>query len=263
MLRVARWGGNVSTVAHLEAYQLDTNPDGQAQFGDDGTPLDALSNPVYVLERPGGVLVADGGANAVLSINADGKVRTLFASPLVATGACADRENNDAEHTGCDPVPTGLAWAPDGSLWVSTLSGEAEGEGIAYHLNPYSGEVLDTIGGLNSPLGIAVGDDGSVYVSEGLHGMPEGVPEDDFDPASIGRVVRIATDGTRSYAAVPMVTGLLFDGGELYASAWSLGSFVGLEDAGQIVMLSPEAFVTPEAPPADDNPSDGTTGGPL
>lgn len=72
-------------------------------------------------------------------------------------GACAGRPDNDPEHAGCDAVPTGLAYGPDGAPYVSTLSGEAPGLGIVYKINPYDGSVLDTIGGLDSPTGVAVG----------------------------------------------------------------------------------------------------------
>ncbi len=247
LLYVDRWSGAVEVKADLQAYELAHNPDGQPQFGVDGVPLDALSNPFYVVTRPGGVIVADGGANDVLSISRDGEITTLFTPPAVKTGACADRENNGVQDGGCDPVPTGLAWAPDGSLYVSTLGAEAPGAGIVYQINPYSGEVLDTITGFTAPTGVAVGDDGTVYVSEALYGMPEGdgPPPADFDPASIGRIVQVAPDGSRRAAPVTMPTGLLWEDGELYASAWSLapmlpGTPPGL---GQVVKVSPAAFV--------------------
>ncbi len=38
-----------------------------------------------------------------------------------------------------------------------------------------------------------------------------------FDPASIGRIVRIGPNGKRTYAAVPMPSGLEFHCGTLYA----------------------------------------------
>ena len=244
LLYVDRWIGEIKVVADLEAYELANNPDGQRHFGDDGVPLDSVSNPFYVLTRPGGVLVADGGANDVLSVSAAGEIRTLFVPPLVTTGACAAAVNNDPSHVGCDPVPTGLAWGPDGALYVSTLSAGVPGQGVVYKINPYDGEILSSIGGLNAPVGVAVGDDGTVYVSEALYGLPEGEgpPPEGFDPASVGRIVSIDTNGNRAYAQVTMPTGLLFVDGELYASAWALAGFFGMEDAGQVVKVHPKAF---------------------
>lgn len=242
---VAKKRGGVEILADLEAYELANNPDGQLQFDPTtNEPLDALSNPFSVLEQRGRgyVLVADAGANAVLSVSRSGEVSTFFVPPLVTTGACEGAPNNDPDHVGCDPVPTGLAYGPGNTLYVSTLSGEAPGEGRVYVLNARTGEVLDVVGGFSGPTGVAVAPDGTVYVSEVFHGAPAGPPPPDFDPASIGRIVRIATDGTRTYASVTMPTGLDFHHGVLYVSAWSVAGFLGIPDAGQVVAVRPEAF---------------------
>ncbi len=39
-----------------------------------------------------------------------------------------------------------------------------------------------------------------------------------------------------------MPTGLLFQGGHLYSTAWSVASFLGIPDAGQIVKVKAGAF---------------------
>ncbi len=98
-------------LADLLDHELEFNPDGQTQFGPDGEPLDALSNPFSVMKdktRKGFVLVADGGANDVLRVDREGDVETFFVPPTVNTGACEGLENNDENTVGCDPVPTGL-----------------------------------------------------------------------------------------------------------------------------------------------------------
>jgi hypothetical protein len=236
-------------IADLAAYELANNPDGQQQFGEDGAPLDALSNPFAVLTGRGfdnRVFVADGGANAVLVADANGKVSTFFAPPVVTTGACAGRPNNDAQHTGCDPVPTGLAWGPDGNLYVSTLSGEAPGQGRVYVLDPFGGKVLGVIGGFSSPTGVAVGDGGSVYVSELLEGAPEGEgpPPAGFDPSTIGRIVRVDRNGVRSVAQVTMPVSLKVVDGQLYSTAWSVAGLFGFgAKLGQVVRVDGSAFV--------------------
>ena len=76
--------------------------------------------------------------------------------PVINTGACEGAPNNDPEHTGCDPVPTGLALGPCNTLYVSTLTSEVPGEGRVYVLNASTGKVLDVIGGFNGPTGVAV-----------------------------------------------------------------------------------------------------------
>lgn len=233
----------------LMKYELENNPDGQLQFGADGAPLDALSNPFAVLAGRGfdnRVFIADGGANAVLVVDPDRTVRTFFVPPVVKTGACAGRPNNDAQHTGCDPVPTGLAWGPDGNLYVSTLSGEAAGQGIVYVLDPFGGTVLGTIKGFTSPTGVAVGDDGSVYVSELLEGAPEGdgPPPAGFDPAAVGQIVKVTRGGARTYAQVTMPLALRVVDGQLYSTAWSVaGQFTGQPKLGQVVRVDSSAFV--------------------
>jgi len=234
-------------LADLAAFELAQNPDGQVQFGPDGAPLDALSNPFSVLAGHGGgqafAYVADAGGNSVLAVDADGRVSTLFAPPVVTTGACEGAPNNDPQHPGCDSVPTGLAWGPDGHLYVSTLSGEAPGEGRVYVLDPRTGEVLDTVGGLDGPTGVAVGDDGAVYVSELLEGAPQGEPGPGFDPSTVGRIVRVDADGDRSVAQVTMPVGLTWADGALYSTAWSVaGSFLGQTGLGQVVRVDAEAF---------------------
>jgi hypothetical protein len=276
-LLVARPGGSAKVVADLEAYELANNPDGQLQFDPEtGEPLDALSNPFAVLaadhdtEGHGGhrrnagdgggyqaqgqggghgddmwVYVADGGANVVLAVSRKGEVRTFFVPPVVTTGDCAGRPNNDPEHTGCDPVPTGLAHGPGGTLYVSTLSGEAPGQGRVYVLDARSGAVLDVIEGFDSPTGVAVARDGTVYVSEVLEGAPPGEepPPDDFDPSTVGRIVRLAPDGSRRIAEVTMPVGLVLRKGTLYSTAWSIAGFLGIPAAGQVVAVRDRAFV--------------------
>ncbi len=222
--------GSSQVLADLEAYELAANPDGQQQFDENGFPIDALSNPFSLLAQRGSgyVLVADAGANAVLSVSRTGEVTTFFVPPLVTTGACAGQTNNDPEHVGCDSVPTGLAYGPGNTLYVSTLSSETPGEGRVYLLDARTGDVLDVIGGFDGPTGVVVAPNGTVYVSE-VFGPSEGPP---------GRIVRVAPDGTRTSASVPMPIGMELHGGTLYATASSLSG----PGSGQIVALQPSAF---------------------
>lgn len=237
--------GKVKVFADLMAHELKYNPDGQTQFGPDGAPLDALSNPFSLLAergRHGGVLVADGGANAVLRVNSKGRVSTFFVPPTVNTGACEGRPNNDANTTGCDAVPTGLAYGPRNTIYVSALTGEAPGEGRVYVLDARTAKVRKVIKGFSSPTGIAVRHDGTMYVSEVLEGMPEGEPGPDFDPSTVGQIVRVSPWGKRTYAQVTMPTGMVLLGKSLYSSAWSTAGFLGIEGAGQVVKVSDRAF---------------------
>jgi hypothetical protein len=245
---LAHPGHQPKLLADLLAYELAHNPDGQLQF-DPTThqPLDSLSNPFALLtQRSGhGVFVADAGGNVVYSVSLSGHVKVFFLPPVVTTGACAGAPNNDPQHTGCDPVPTGLAYGPHDTLYVSTLSGEAPGEGRVYVLDAHSGHVRRVITGLDAPTGVVVDHHGTVYVSEVIFGAPEGEgpPPADFDPSTVGRIVRISRHGHRTYAQVTMPIGLAIHDGKLYSSAWSVaGQFLGTPNAGQIVTVSERAF---------------------
>ncbi|RKS84286.1 hypothetical protein CLV35_0103 [Motilibacter peucedani] len=236
-------GGHDRQVKDLMAYELANNPDGQVQFVD-GQPVDALSNPYYVLADTSKVLVADAGANDVLKIDRrTGRTSVWFLPPVVTTGACAGAENNPGT-TGCDPVPTGIAKAGDGTYWVSTLGAEAPGAGRIYHVDA-AGHIIGMIDGLTAPTGVAVDGAGSVYVSDLLFGAPEGdgPPPPDFDPSKVGRILKFAADGTpMGVAQVTMPSGLVWHDGALYASAWSVGIFLGIPDAGQVVKVGQGAF---------------------
>ena len=139
-------------------------------------------------------------------------------------------------------MPTGLAYGPNNSLYVSTLTGEVPGEGRVYVLNGWTGKVKRVIKGFTSPTGVAVSPNGTVYVSEVLENSPAGEPPPDFDPATVGQIVKVAPNGNRSHAQVPMPTGLIWRNGSLYSSAWSIASFLGMSNAGQVVKVSNSAF---------------------
>ena len=157
LYRVSKHGG-VTTKADLLAWELANNPDGQSLEAPD-----AQSNPYSVLALPGRTLVADAGANDIVEVRADGRIRTLVALPLITDGACEGRQNNDPEHAGCDPVPTDLELGPDGYLYVSGLGAEVEGH--IYKINARTGKIVRTWGQLPPLTGIAVGHDGTIYAA--------------------------------------------------------------------------------------------------
>ena len=82
-------------------------------------------------------------------------------------------------------------------------------------------------------------------MSEVAEGAPEGdgPPPAGFDPATVGQIVRVSSDGRRSYAQLTMPSGLLEYRGRLVSSTWAIASFVGLQDAGQVATVGPRAFV--------------------
>lgn len=244
VLRSDSRGHHVRVIADLGAYELSHNPDGQVQFVN-GAPVDALSNPFSMNLSRYGLLVADGGANDVLRVNPwTGHVSTFFVPPTVKdVPACLEPGAQANPGTiGCDSVPTGIAVA-NGSVYVSTLGAEVPGAGRVYRLNPWTGRVQHVWKGLTSPTGIAVATDETIYVSEVLYGAPEGdgPPPAGFDPSQVGRITKISGRGI-THAQVTMPTGLQLRHGHLYASAWSVASFLGIDHAGQIVKVGRNAF---------------------
>lgn len=251
------------TFADPYAFELKYDPSNQTQFDDNGIPLDAVSNPYYLIEQKGTgfLLMAAAGGNDVLALSRSGRLSPFFVPSPVTTGVCATTENNTAAGPSCDPVPTGIAYGPDGNLYISGLSGLAPDEARVYVVDK-NGKLLKTLTGFSNAAGVAVGPDGSVYVSDLLQGAPAGpgaakvastparagraiakaAAERGFDPATIGQIVKVAPNGTRTYAQVTMPSGLLFTDGKLYASTWSIAGQLQIPGAGQIVSVDPSSF---------------------
>ncbi len=242
VLRMDYNGGHRKVIANLLRYELRNNPDRQVQFVD-GQPVDSISNPFAMTWSRYGIFVADGGANDVLRINRrTGKVSTFFVPRTVKDTRACRRPNANANPgtRGCDPVPTGVAVVGK-SLYVSTLGAESPRAARVFKLNARTGKVQRVWKGFTSLTGIAVRRDGTIYVSKVLYGLPSGPPPAGFSPADVGRVTRIR-NGHIKHAHVTMPTGLVLKNGDLYASAWSVASFVGLRHRGQVVKVADRAF---------------------
>ena len=238
ILKARADGTGVRVLSDLLRYELARNPDGQVQFVK-GKPVEALANPFALSASGYGLLVADGGANAVLRVGRlSGRTSTFFVPPNVRTPACL-RPGVQANpgSVGCDSVPTGVTVAR-GSIYVSTLGSDVPGAARIYRLDPRNGRVLQIVSGLTGITGVAVAPDGTIYASHVFEGAPAGPPAPGFDPSSVGQIVRIAPDGRRTTAQVTMPLSLAWHDGALYSTAWS----VGMPKAGQIVRVASSAF---------------------
>jgi hypothetical protein len=160
--------GQISEAGDVTAHERDVNPA--------GPPLD--SNPYGVLALPSVRLVADAGANAVVSVIASGLVNTVAVFP--------SRPNRPT-----DAVPTSIAVGPDGAYYVGELSGApfAAGAANVYRVVPGQGPQVFR-SGFTTVTDIDFGPDGSLYVVEHSTG-----PQFFALP---GDLVRIRPDGTRT-----------------------------------------------------------------
>lgn len=109
-LQTGMFGGSMSTLANLGAYEAKANPDG-------GLPD---SNPVGITRFQGGYLAADAGANAVNQVRPNGSVTTTAVFPdtlAPVPGAPA------GTMMPMQAVPTSVVVGPDDALYISQLTG--------------------------------------------------------------------------------------------------------------------------------------------
>ena len=178
--------GKWKVVADVLQHEVDENPA--------GGPVD--SNPFGVLAEPGGRLVADAGANALLRVAANGTVETLAVFPPLPNPTPVGPPTVEA-------VPTAVARGPDGALYVGQLTGFPFVPGVAniYRVVPGQDPVVHCTG-FKAIMDLAFTPDGSLYVVENATG---GVPPFGlfFLPNS-GRLTRVAPDCT----VTPVLEGL-------------------------------------------------------
>jgi sugar lactone lactonase YvrE len=137
------------------------------------------SNPYGLLAEPGGQVVADAAANALLRVAANGDISTLAVFPSRAQGRPTDA------------VPTSVALGPDGAYYVAELSGVPFATGAANIYRVVPGEAPTVAwSGFTTVIDIAFGPDGSLYVLEHSTGP--------VFFALPGRLLRVAPDGTRT-----------------------------------------------------------------
>ncbi|MEJ5943821.1 ScyD/ScyE family protein [Pseudokineococcus basanitobsidens] len=187
--------GRVDVVADLAAHERATNVDGGTTYGlrdtsrscldqlPDGFPGrytgEVYSHPYATAPLGGGrTVVADAGGNALLAVDARGRVRTLAvlpAQPAVLTADLVAENGLPACTVGqtywFEPVPTDVEVGPGSDLYVSLLPGGPEdpslgARGSVVRVDPRTGAVRTVLDGLLGATGVAVGDDGTVYAAE-------------------------------------------------------------------------------------------------
>jgi hypothetical protein len=162
LLEIDRASLRIKTHVDLYSIEAELNPDGDI----------VSSNPTdFVRSEDGTFYISNAGCNCIQSWTAGGEVE-IFTSWSM--------DDN--------PVPTGLALAPDGSLYVSFLSAFPFEEGSS-RIEQWSSDatLVNTFSDLTALSDVFVTPDGSVYaVSLGVFG------DLGFEN---GKVLRVSSDG--------------------------------------------------------------------
>ncbi len=213
----ARRDGSFRSIANISKYEINNDPDGHG----------VDSNPYGVLALPdGSELVADAAANTVLHVSSSG-ISVFHVFPNVSGGRCTGQEDPPG-FPGCNFVPTSLARDSAGNIYVGGLGSEAKHQGEVVKLSSDGTQVLKTWAGFTSVTGVAVGPDGSVYVSQ-LEAHEANAPF----PMVKGVVTRVQAHNVRTNMDVPFPAGIAVDGANnVYVSAWSVAPETGIGGPG-------------------------------
>jgi sugar lactone lactonase YvrE len=198
----------------VAGYEAINNPD--------GGPLD--SNPFHLAAGPDGLLVTDAGGNALLNLAPDGAISTVAVFPNRFIGGPVLTSN---------AVPTGIAVAPDGTIYVSQLTGFpfTEGEAQIFSIAPGSSTPTVFATGFTNLTDLAFGPDGNLYaLSIDTNNI--------IEPGGSGAIYRVSSSGMSEniFSGLVGPTGLTFGSdGALYVTNFSNSIEGGL---GQVIRVS-------------------------
>jgi sugar lactone lactonase YvrE len=213
--------GEATVLADLGAFEIENNPDG----------TDVNPNPYGMdIGADGQLYVADAGGNTVYVVDpATGEFTLLGVVPgPQLPGGPPEAEASPAEDAspiadeGQAPgpphsVPTGVHVGADGNVYVATLGAFIPGAAEVV-IAQADGSFVQAGGGLTLGIGVALGPDGALYVSQ-LASLTS-----ETEPPGPGNVVRIGADGTMETVVegIPFAHGITFDdAGNLYVVAYS------------------------------------------
>lgn len=248
--------GEVREIAQTWPNEKANNPDGYV----------VESHPYGLAAGADGLLyVADAGANALLRVTPRGGAVEVLAvfdgipSPIPNPGRGGALES--------DPVPTGVTFGSDGTIYVSLLGGFPflPGASKVVTVDPESGEVSDFATGLTMLTDLRTGPDGALYA------VQFGVFTDQGPVPDSGAILRIQA-GEASEVLVEGLaypTSIDFDGsGNAYVTvngvgAPGTGAVVRFDDLvdreGQPIAASQGAAAPAPAPteaPAEEAPAE-------
>ncbi len=202
--------GEITVLADIGAYEIANNPDPNA--------VDSTVSGMD-MGADGLLYVADAGGNAVYSVDpATGELAVVAVIPGIPLPEDMQSPEGNPARGGAqeiDPVPTGIAVAANGDIFVSLLSGGPFPAGAAKIQSISGGTVSDLAGGLTMATDVAIGPDGHLYaVQISLNFLVE--------PPEAGNVVRVLENGTLEVVVPDLMlpNGIAFDPeGNLYIAA--------------------------------------------
>ncbi len=236
--------GSAQLVADLGAW-MSSNPVSvvPGDYGPDGDPFAMVAgdDELWLVEANSGQL---------LRVTTDGTITRLVDFSV-----------------GTHRVPTGLALAPDGSLYVGFLTSApyTDGASKVVRVAP-DGTATDVWTGLTAVTGVAFGPDGSLYALEMGTGN---TPTPPFARAGTGKVVRqtgpagsadIATGLDRPVAMAFGPDGGLYVATPAFGPPGAMGAIVRLDlSQGQTLTMSDALLATSTCPGAVPTPTPAAT----
>lgn len=238
-VRIIGDDGRQRTLGDFAALETEDNADGRTRYGFRDLPDSCAaqlppampasyegevdSHPYGIALTRETIYVADAGANSVVSVDArSGATETVAVLPprpyeITADAATSNGLPDCVVGTTYDfeAVPTDVAVGSDGWLYVTVLPGGPEDpalgpRGAVFKVDPDDGDVRLVADGIMSPTGLALDDDGDLYVAS-LFG--DGVLRIDPDSGeqtvvlTAGATADVDIRGHRLYATVNALPG--------------------------------------------------------
>jgi hypothetical protein len=176
--------GDQRVVADLAAYEQAHNPGGEPGFAG------LWSNPFSILHDGRNTLIADSGANAVLSVAPDGTISTVAVLPPRQVPAPPTAGLPPGATIPMESVPTGMARGPDGAVYVGELTGFPFPVGAARVFKIVPGHAPEVVAtGFTNVIDVAFDHQGRLLVLEhATHNLLSG--------DGIGALKRVEADGS-------------------------------------------------------------------
>ncbi len=200
----------MSAVGNPGAFECKHDPDGQGPDTD----------PYGLAIRGHDVYVADAAGNDIVKVEHH---QTSLVKVLSKTA---------------QPVPTSLAWGPDGALYIGELNFEAGiGKTAVYRLEPWSGRLTKYADGLSAVTSLAFGRHGTLYVTEWTTAFGPTGPTPNGDVIAIPWGGGTAGRQVIGAGSLHYPTGVGVKGDSLYVSNWGTAPGTGPAPHGQLVRI--------------------------